>query len=304
MTEKYLVYGGNGMQGGAVVRQLLAAGKRVRLLTRRPESVSFRADSRIEIVRGDLDDAASLVGPSTGVDGIYFMLPLELDAEILQRRGERAIDAAVAAKARHLVFNTTGIVPDAPVDIPMLDALHRVEQHLAKAHVPSITLRGTIYLGNLGAPWSAPHIVQRGVLAYPLPREMRVAWLSWEDAATFAVAALSRRDLAERKRTFQLGGAESLTGPELAAVIGRVLGRAVDYAALAPEDLATTLAAFLGPANAQSLARYYRWLAQPAQRGLLDVDAADARRELAVTPQPVQAWAREFPWTQLAGGAK
>lgn len=304
MTEKYLVYGGNGMQGGAVVRQLLAAGKKVRLLTRRPESVPFQGDSRIEIVRGDLDDAGSLVAPSAGVDGIYLMMPLELDSAILQRRGQQAIDAAVASNARLVVLNTTGIVPEKSVDVPMLDALRRVEQHLAAARVPSITLRGTIYLGNLGAPWSAPHIVERGVFAYPLPREMRVAWLSWEDAAAFAVAALGRRDLAEQKRTFQLGGAENLTGPELAAVIGRVLGRAVDYAGLAPEDLATTLAAFLGPVNAQSLAGYYRWLGAPPQRALLDVDASEARRELAVAARPVEAWAREFPWTMLAGGAK
>ena len=57
-----LVTGGTGKQGGAVARELLAAGRTVRIMTRKPDSPAARELALLgaEIVQGDLDDAASL----------------------------------------------------------------------------------------------------------------------------------------------------------------------------------------------------------------------------------------------------
>ena len=68
-----LVTGATGQQGGAVARQLLSGGCKVRAMTRNPQSEAAKALSNIgaEVVKGDLDDPASLDRNLTGVWGAF-----------------------------------------------------------------------------------------------------------------------------------------------------------------------------------------------------------------------------------------
>jgi uncharacterized protein YbjT (DUF2867 family) len=304
MLEKYLVYGAGGAQGGAVVQALLAQGARVRLVARDPRRSPFGGDGRVEVVAGDLDDRDSLRRACDGVTAVYLMMPLAFDYRKMLSWGRNAIDAASDSGASRLVFNTGGLVPERAVGIPMLDTKVELERYLQQARVPSVTLRGTLFMGNLGAPWSAPTIVHQGVLAYPLPEDLRVSWLSWEEAAAYAVAALARPELAAAKAVFQIGGPEALTGSELAASIARALGRPVEYARLPLAQLELGLNRQFGVPAGSQLAEYYGWLAQARQRSLLEVDLSAVRAALPVPQRSFEAWAHEFPWAMLAGAAK
>jgi len=304
MLEKYLVYGANGAQGGAMVRALLARDKRVRVLARDPSRCAFVGDRRVEIMAGDLDDAASLRRASSGVSGVYLMMPLCFDHARVNRWAQSAIDAASDSSASLLVFNASGLVPDTAVGLPALDQKREIEGYLRNARIPSISLRGTLYMGNLGAPWSAPAIVHRGVLAYPLPEAQRVSWLSWEEAAAYALAAFGRPDLAARRAVLQLGGAEALTGTQIAESVSRALKRPVRYQQLPLEHLEAGLNQHFGAPAGTELAAFYGWLAEPRERSPLDVDISVARAELPIVPRRFTDWAAEFPWTLLAGGAK
>jgi uncharacterized protein YbjT (DUF2867 family) len=303
MTEKFLVYGGNGAQGGAVVRALLAKGAKVRLFTRSLEDGQFQRDSRVELALGDLDDLPSVRAASRGVSGIYAMMPLAYDSEKVLRWGHNAIDAAADAGARMLVFNTSGRGTGHPTGVPMLDVKLELERYLQESRVPSVTLRTTLFMGNLGAPWSAPSLFHQGVLAYPLPADLPVSWISWEEAAAYAVAALERPDLGARKLVLQSGGAEALTGDQLAEIMSGVLGKPVRYHALALEQLEPALNAMLGAPAGTEIARYYRYLGTTGS-GNLAVDLAPLRAELPVPQRKFEAWAREFPWAMLAGAGK
>src|SRR6516225_4648530 len=68
-----LVAGATGRQGGAVIRHLLPKGWKVRALTRSPKSAAAQKLQRqgIEVVHGDLEDAASLEAVVRGVHGVY-----------------------------------------------------------------------------------------------------------------------------------------------------------------------------------------------------------------------------------------
>lgn len=304
MLEKFLVYGANGAQGGAVVRALLSRDKRVRVLARDPSRSAFAGDRRVEVVAGDLDDAASLRRASSGMSGVYLMMPLCFDHPRVGRWARSAIAAASDSSASLLVFNAGGLVPETPSGLPAFDQKREIEGFLRDARIPSISLRGTIYMGNLGAPWSAPAIVHQGVLAYPLPAEQRVSWLSWEEAAAYAVAAFERPDLAARRAVLQLGGAEALTGTQIAEAISRALRKPVQYQQLALPHLEAGLNQAFGAPAGTELAAYYAWLAQPRERSPLDVDISAARAELPIVQRRFSDWALEFPWTLLAGGAK
>lgn len=80
------VTGGTGFIGTALVRRLAARGDRVRVLARASSSTdAFAGLAGVEIVRGDLFDAASLRRLMVGVDGLF-----HLAADLTFWRGARA----------------------------------------------------------------------------------------------------------------------------------------------------------------------------------------------------------------------
>src|SRR4051794_30614806 len=107
--REVLVAGATGAQGGAVARELLARGHRVRAYVRNPGSAAAAAlcglGARLAV--GDFDDAAALRAAATGVDTVYVMgTPWETGAEGEVRQTNRVIDAAVAVGVRHLVYSS------------------------------------------------------------------------------------------------------------------------------------------------------------------------------------------------------
>ena len=69
-----LVTGVTGKQGGAVAREMVAKGVRVRGMTRHPESDAAGAMQRLgaEIVAGDFDDQASVRRALAGAWGLTY----------------------------------------------------------------------------------------------------------------------------------------------------------------------------------------------------------------------------------------
>ncbi len=119
-----LVTGGTGFVGANVVRELLAEGATVRVLARPGSDRRALADVRVEIVEGDLLDAASLRRAVAGVETVFHVaadyrlwVP---DRQLLFRTnvdGTRAVlEAATEAGARRVVYTSTvgalGIPPD------------------------------------------------------------------------------------------------------------------------------------------------------------------------------------------------
>src|SRR5256712_12957455 len=68
-----IVTGATGQQGGAVARQLLSRGHKVRALTRKPqgEAAKALAASGAEVVPGDLGDVSSLDKALRGAWGVF-----------------------------------------------------------------------------------------------------------------------------------------------------------------------------------------------------------------------------------------
>ncbi len=113
-------------------------------------------------------------------------------------------------------------------------------------------MRPPVYLDNLFSPWNGPALVNDGVLAYPLPAHTPVAWLSHDDLAEAVHAALTAEGAVGR--VFDIGGARTLTGDELAAAFQRGLGRSVRYVPLEPAVFEQGLAEVLGAKAAAGVA--------------------------------------------------
>jgi uncharacterized protein YbjT (DUF2867 family) len=107
--KKILVTGATGQQGGAVARHLLDRGFRVLALTRDPSKQAAwdLANRGAELVRGDLNDAASIAPLLEGVYGVFSVQnPAEsgIDGEI--RQGINLANAALEADVRHFVYSS------------------------------------------------------------------------------------------------------------------------------------------------------------------------------------------------------
>ncbi len=184
-----LVYGATGQQGGPVARQVLEAGRQVRVLTRNPDRADPLREAGAEVVKGDLGDPASLEVASEGVEAVFFHSPLEFDIDVAVTYGRNAIDAAGSAGIGLFVFNTSFPVPSSPAGVAAIDIRYELEAYLKSSGIPNIVIRPPFYTENFSYPFAAPaDVVHRGVLRYPpLPSEVRVSWITMEDVGSLAV---------------------------------------------------------------------------------------------------------------------
>ena len=285
-----LVYGATGTQGSPVAEQLLDAGRPVRVLTRDPDRARALADRGAEVAVGNLDDPASLEAAHRGVDRVVLHLPLQYDFALHETYGRNAIAAARAADVSMLVFNTTAHVLDG-TDVTVYRVRQEMVDHLRASGVPSVVLQPTFYMDNLLGPWIKPGIIDSGVLAFPLPAEFPMSWVSSQEVGAYAVAALDRPELVGS--TFDIGGPEGLSGKAMAAGLSTVLGRPVSYVEIAPDAYEQALVPLFGPAVAFEVAEQVRSI---ISRGDGTVDMSQTREQLGVEPVPLAEWAQRQRW--------
>ncbi len=153
------------------------------------------------------------------------------------------------------------------------------------------------YLGNLLGPWVAPAILHAGRVPYPLPAALQRPWISVEDQAALAVAALDRPDLAGR--TFTVGHRAS--GDDLAAALSQGLRRDVRWVPLDLDEFAGSLVPVIGEDAAGELAAEHRLTAHHPAVADAPLDHDAAPRELGVPLTPVVDWVRAQDWAAAAG---
>jgi uncharacterized protein YbjT (DUF2867 family) len=286
---KVLVYGGNGSQGGWVVRALLANGHTPCVLTRHPETA--RPLDGVQYVQGDVLDAASLHRASEGIDGVAFMVPFSL-AEPWRALDvvDGALAAAKAGGVRLLTFNTSGPVLPRRIDNPAfdwrIDAIERVQA----SGVPAVVLQPTAYLENLLGPWTRGEVIEADVLAYPVPEFVPMGWLATTDLGTITAAALERPHLAGSQ--FFINGLHAVTGPELAAQMSEGLGRTITYRTMPLEEFGAKLDAVF-PGSGEGAIATYRFQQQNPDLFEMWRDMTPVLEQLPVRMTGIAEWAAQ-----------
>lgn len=287
---KVLVYGGTGTQGSPVVEKLLDAGRSVRVVTRDAGRAQHWAARGAEVAVADLGEPESLKAVTDGVDQVVLQLPLQYDFALHEAYGRNAVDAARAAGVELLVFNTSAhVIPDAGVHI--YQVRQEVVDYLQASGVASIVLRPTFYMEILLGPWIRPGIVDNGVVAFPLPADFPMSWVSAREMGAYSVAALDRPDLAGK--TFDIGGPEALTGDAIAAHFAELLQSSVFYLSIPPDDYERALAPIFGATVAFEVAEQVRYI---IGSGDGSVDMSGTAAEFSVEPVTLHHWLRTHDW--------
>ncbi|MEU4064924.1 NmrA/HSCARG family protein [Streptomyces wedmorensis] len=286
---KILVLGGTGRQGGAVARELLRRGATVHALVRDPgkEEARALAEAGAVLVRGDLDDPASLAAAMEGVDGVFsvqtFRGPGGCEAEV--RQGRAVADAAVLAGVRHFVYSSVGGA-DRDTRVPHFESKLEVEEYLRTLDLPTTVLRPVMFHDILLD--IAPRPVEGElVLSMWLDPDTSVQLIATSDIGVFAAEAFENPE-AWLGRVVEIAG-EDLTGPQMAAAFEAASGVPTRYQQLPIEPLR---------AHREDLANMFDWF----ERDGYHADLPELRR---IRPNLVslEAWLSDN-WTAPLVGAR
>jgi uncharacterized protein YbjT (DUF2867 family) len=222
-----LITGVTGHQGGAVAQALQGKGFHLRGLTRTPDSERAAALARyaVEIVKGDLDDEATLRPALAGAWGVFGVQnPLQAGVEREEGQGKRLATLAREAGVEHYVYTSVGSAHKR-TGVPHFDSKSRIEETVRGLGFPShVILRPVFFMENLLAPFSLQGSTLASALGPGTKLQMiAVDDIGWFGARTFTDAvALNRREI-------DLAG-DVRTMPEVAEILTDALGRPIAFA--------------------------------------------------------------------------
>ena len=254
MSDKKLiaVVGATGAQGGGLVQAILndaAGGFAVRAITRDANSAKAQALAQrgAQVASADLDDEVTLAKALAGAHGAYFVTNFwehfSPDKEQAQARNLAA--AAKQAGVKHVIWSTLEDtrkwVPLADDRMPTLmgrykvphfDAKGEADAYFREAGVPTTFLLTSFYWDNLIHFGMGPKPMgDRLVFTLPMG-EAKMPGIAAEDIGRCAYGIL-RKGAATIGKTIGIAG-EHLTGAQMAAALGKALGREVVYNAVTP----------------------------------------------------------------------
>ncbi len=256
MGEKQViaVVGATGMQGGGLVRAILAdsaSGLTARALTRDVHSDKAKELARLgaEVVAADVHDVDSMKQAFAGATGAFcvtfFWAHGSPEKEYAE--AEAMAKAAKAAGVRHVIWSTLEDTRRwVPVSdnrmptllgkykVPHFDAKGEADQLFKQLGVPTTFLLTSFYWDNLIYFGMGPKPGPDGTLALTLPMgEARLPGIAADDIGKCALGIFKKRD-AYLGKTVGIAG-EHLTGAQMAAALSKALGREVRYNAVPPE---------------------------------------------------------------------
>ena len=216
---KILVTGGTGNVGGAVVKELLKRGAKVRVLARKqPEAGKLPAG--VEVAIGDLLEPVSVERAMQGADKLFL-----LNAVVADELTQALIAYGIARRAglKHVTYLSVFKVEQFR-DVPHFASKLAVENALREFGVPYTILRPGYYVQNdamLKAALTGPGI-------YPMP--IGTAGICAVDTRDIAeAAAISLTQEGHEGQTYDLAGPTLISGPGNAATWSKLLGKEIRY---------------------------------------------------------------------------
>jgi uncharacterized protein YbjT (DUF2867 family) len=290
---KTLVLGGTGAVGSQVVRQLLARGAEVSVLTRDPaKAKSLPAGARGVI--GDLLDPAVVRSAFRGAEAVFLLNAL---GPTETHEGLMAVNGAKMAGLSRLVYLSVHYVRRAP-HLPHFGSKIPVEIAIEASEIPFTILAPNNFFQN--DRWLRDEIVQNGI--YPTP--IGDAGLSRVDVRDVAeVAAIALLSSGHEGQTYNLAGPEAVTGESTAAAWGRALGRRVVYAGNDLDAWERQAVQYLPAWLAFDLRLMYAFFQEEGLKAT-HADLEKMARLLGHPPRTFDAYAREMAeaWTRDRSG--
>lgn len=225
--DTILITGATGKQGGATLRYLAKDGSfHLRAMTRNPDGDAAKAlkATGVEVVKGDLNDQASLERAINGAWGVFSVQNTwEAGVAGEEEQGKRLAKVAAAHGVQHFVYTSVGSAHKA-TGIPHFDNKFRVEQTVKAANFPSYTIiRPVFFMENLPSPW----FLQGDTLVTAMKPTTKLQMIAADDIGKFGAAAFIDAKKHKNEEVDLAGDAATMI--EAAAAVGEIIGRKVTF---------------------------------------------------------------------------
>ncbi|MGV0992376.1 MAG: DUF2867 domain-containing protein [Mycobacterium sp.] len=226
--QRCLVTGATGYIGGRLVPRLLDSGFDVRALARTPEKldgVPWR--DRIDVIKGDLGDVASLEAAFEGVDVVYYLvhsMGFEKDFATEERRAAlNVVTAARKAGVKRMVY-LSGLHPEDAELSTHLGSRTTVGEILIDSGIETIVLQAGVVVGSGSASFEmVRHLTDRlPVMTTPRWVHNKIQPIAIRDVLHYLVAAATCP--VPTSRTWDIGGPDVLEYGDMMQIYAEVAG--------------------------------------------------------------------------------
>lgn len=226
----FFVTGATGNQGGAVARNLIAKGFKVKALTRKPESAKARSlkDIKAEIVAGDLNNPSGFAEHLNNIDGVFSLQTYEHG---IQKEIDQGIALANLAKEKavpHFIYSSV-IGSDANTGIPHWESKYIIEKHIKNIGLPHTILRPSSLYENFLIPQVRSRIL-KGKLVTPADQNTVQQFIGAEDVGKIA-SEIFMTPNAYVGKTLVLA-TEQMNMGQVADVFSEALNKKISYSKL------------------------------------------------------------------------
>lgn len=271
-----LITGATGKQGGATARHLAGQGFRLRALTRKVDSDAARAlaASGVEVVKGDLNDAASLEAALKGAWGAFAVQNTwEAGVEGEEEQGKRFATIARQAGVQHFVYTSVGSA-HRQTGIPHFENKWRIEETIRGLGFPSrVILRPVFFMENLTSPW----FLNGDKLCAGMDPKTSLQMIASDDIGRYGALAFTQASKLNG-REIDLAG-DAATMPQAAEILGQALGKRLEFFRVPIEEVRK---------NSMDFALMLEWF----DRVGYNADIAGLEREFGIKPVKLADWAR------------
>jgi NAD(P)H dehydrogenase (quinone) len=264
------ITGASGQLGAGILKHLYArhAPSGVVAITRHTAKVEAAGRPGLQVRPGDFNDGAGLAKALVGVERLVMIPASDLIPGVRPRQHKTAIDAAVAAGVKHIIYVSSVGARPGPRD-GILETHFFTEQAVIGSGVPWTLVRMNIYTDF------QIEGVRRAVASgeYVAPDGAPYAYVVRDDLAAMAAAVMATDG--HEGVTYHATGPESVTHAQIAMAVATATGKPLKYVPLsADEHEAGLTAAGLPPVLVEVLGRSSR----QGRAGAFDLVTGDVER--------------------------
>ena len=283
-----------GNTGSAVLKSVLAAGERPRVLLRDPAKLGPEMLGQVEVVQGDLHDPDDLARALEGIEGAFFCVPQSPDPDDLSAYyrsfTEPFTQAARTAGLGRLVAVSGG--DDQPGNRGPGQQLREAEEVLSTSGAAARFVRCGYFMEQF--LWMMHGMVQGGVFALPIAPGVPLPFVAAQDIGAGAAGLLLDRRWTGRD-SVAAHGPQRLSCEQAAQIASEVLGLPVRFQSVSAEEYAASLLPHgVSPAMGRSLGEMFAAISEGRDMG------ASAEHQLPC-PTTLREWMETVLKPAVAG---
>jgi len=233
----YVITGATGHTGNVIVKALLVKGEKVRVLGRNADHLKPLAVQGAEPFVADATDTASLAKAFAGAKAVYVMIPPNPAAPDVSGYEKRVADAMAGALRNAGVTHAvtlSSMGADKPEKTGPVVGLHYLEQQLNGIdRLNALYLRAGYFMENTLAQVGV--IQKTGMAGGPLRPDLKFPMIATRDVGAAAAQALLNLNF-RQKQTRELHGQRDISYNDVAAIIGKAIGKPNLRYTQAPND--------------------------------------------------------------------